>query len=421
MPPNSESFNQDELDAPSWLDWQYFKEVLSAHENDEELEIIDVNISPATGKGDHYASVMFRAGVEYKSKNGKSFKSLIIKTMPEKEGHKKELLGDSHIFETEISMYSEILPKFEEILRQAGDETTLHVPCIYHSLKPRQVMIFEDLLPQGYIVLRDREPTCEEIRSAYCKLAKWHAVSYKWYKEKPELLKKFKYSLFELPKIEKDDFVLNGIDHFINMLDSVPDLTVYKQYFEKMRPVYMKRCREAYMEHRQNPQENAYYVLCHGDFHLRNLMFKYNKRSGALEDCMLLDFQMSNVGPMPNDIIYSIYQMLSPEQRHNHRDELIYFYFSTFTETLKKLNYDGELPSLCEFRQQLFRHKFFEFFLLTTLLPVINATKSGNVEISEVIENRELRATLYLNEDYLEDVRCNLKRYLHLGYFEELE
>ncbi|XP_034484828.1 uncharacterized protein LOC117789802 [Drosophila innubila] len=421
MPPNSESFNLDELEAPSWMDAQYFRDVLRGHENDEGVEVIALKISPASGKGDHYASIMFRAAVEYKSEKGKFIKSLIIKTMPEKEGHKKELLEESHVFETEINMYAEMLPKFEEILRQTGDETSLYVPCIYYSMKPRQVMIFEDLVPQGYIVNRSGKPTIEEVHCAYTKLAKWHAVSLKLNKEQPLLMEKFKHSLMELPGIDKDPMFSTGMDYFLKLLDSMPDLKEYKPYFEKIRPNYLKHCINTFKEYRENPQEDAYYVLCHGDFHIRNMMFKHNKTSGALEDCMLLDFQMSYLGPMPNDIIYSIYNLLSSEQRQNQRDEIIYFYFSTLTDTLKKINYDGEMPSLVKFREQLFRHKYLEFFLLTTFMPLLLALRNGKYELSEMIENKHLRSTLYNEENYISEVRYNLKRYLHLGYFEDLQ
>lgn len=358
MPPNIESFNSDELEAPTWMDAQYFTEILRQHEHDQELEVIALKLTPASGKGDHYASIMFRASLQYKTKRGKSSKSLIIKTMPEKEGHKKDLLSQSHIFETEINMYSEMLPRFEETLCKTGDETKLFVPCIYHSLKPRQVMIFEDLVQQGYVVKRDREPNNEEIRSAYSKLGKWHAVSYALAKQQPALLENYKYSLMELPGINKDPLMSTGLEFFIKLLDSIPDLKVYKPYFERMRPNFMRRVIDSFKEYRENPVEDAYYVLCHGDFHLRNLMFKYNKAGELTEDCMLLDFQMSNVGPMPLDIIYSIYNMLSPEQRQNQRDEFIYFYFSTFRDTLKKINYEGTFPTLVEFRQQFYRHRY---------------------------------------------------------------
>lgn len=76
-------------------------------------------------------------------------------------------------------MYSKALPELERILREAGDTTKLYAPCIYHSLEPHQVMIFEDLVPQGYTVIRDRYPNKEELQKAFFKLAKWHAASMK--------------------------------------------------------------------------------------------------------------------------------------------------------------------------------------------------------------------------------------------------
>ncbi|KAH8399663.1 hypothetical protein KR215_011534 [Drosophila sulfurigaster] len=177
---------------------------------------------------------MFRVVVEYTNKQGNASKSLIVKTMPQVEGFKKEQLNESHIFRTEIGMYTEVLPKFEAVLREAGDNTSLCVRCIYHSLEPQQVMIFDDLVPLGYIVVRDREPTMEEVRLAFSKLAKWHAVSFKMLKDQPEVFQKFKYSLMELPKITEDPFMY-GIDFFIRMLDEVPDLKGYKPSLERIR------------------------------------------------------------------------------------------------------------------------------------------------------------------------------------------
>lgn len=175
---NNENFNADELVAPEWLNTQFLTEVLSDHEKAPELKVLKIHISPASAKGDHYASVMFRTNVTYTTQKGEFSKSLIIKTMPEIEGHKKEMLSDSHLFKTEIGMYSKALPKFEEILKASGDETKLCAECLYYSLEPRQLMIFEDLIPQGYVVVRDREATTDELHAAYTKLAKIHAVSF---------------------------------------------------------------------------------------------------------------------------------------------------------------------------------------------------------------------------------------------------
>lgn len=173
------SYNADELVAPKWLNAQFLEPVLSKYEKAPELKVVSVNISPASAKGDHYASIMFRGNVSYTTQRGNHSKSLIIKTVPEEEGHKKEMLKDTYLFKTEIGMYTKVLPRFEEILKASGDETQLCASCIYHSLEPREVMIFEDLVPLGYTVLRDRNATVEEIKGAFLKLAKLHAVSFK--------------------------------------------------------------------------------------------------------------------------------------------------------------------------------------------------------------------------------------------------
>lgn len=84
-------------------------------------------MSPASMKGDHYASIMFRCKVSYRFDKSASTleKSMIIKTLPLEEGHKRDLLMESKAFETEISMYTKTLPKIEQILADCGEPTKL--------------------------------------------------------------------------------------------------------------------------------------------------------------------------------------------------------------------------------------------------------------------------------------------------------
>jgi len=122
MAPNTEKYNEDEMEAPEWMDSLFLTKVLGHCERSSNVVVESFKISPASVKGDHYASVMFRAHVEYSIEKGAlKEKSLIIKTMPD-EGKKKELLEESKIFETEIGMYSKVLPDIQRILRDAGDE-----------------------------------------------------------------------------------------------------------------------------------------------------------------------------------------------------------------------------------------------------------------------------------------------------------
>ncbi|EDW84841.2 uncharacterized protein Dwil_GK12930 [Drosophila willistoni] len=417
---NNDQFNADELEAPEWLNSQFITEVLSKYQNETQLEVLDLRISPASAKGDHYASVMFRASVEYKTGKGKFSKSLIVKTMPEQEGAKKDLLGDSHIFKTEIGMYTEVLPKFEKILQEVGDKTKLYVPCIYHSLEPRQVLIFDDLVPLGYTIIRDREPTIEELHSTFSKLAKWHAVSMKIQNEEPEYLKEYKHGLVEMPNFLEHPMLTTGFDNFVQFLKKHPNLAKYTSPFEKIKAVYLEKLADYTSEYRRNRRDDGYYVLCHGDYHLKNMMFKHNKETEELEDCMLVDFQICNLCPIGVDLIYSTYMMLSPEDRLNNWESILNYYFSVLLETLKKIDYKGEFPTLNGFWKQVHLGRYYNLFLLVTLLPMMYAIKSKSLDLIEVIESNEARLKCYQIQEYVDELSKLLPRYESLGYFDNL-
>ncbi|XP_016980564.1 uncharacterized protein LOC108045683 [Drosophila rhopaloa] len=417
---NSHKFNADELQPSSWLNIQFIKEVLSGYEKAPELQVTDLQISPATAQGDHYASVMFRTVAEYNTEKGRHSKALIVKTMPEQEGHKKDMLSESNIFETEILMYSKALPEFERILRESGDNTKLYVPCIYHSLEPRKVMIFEDLVPQGYTVIRDRPATKEELKKAFTKLAKWHAVSMKVIDEQPDFLEEFKYGMWDMSTFLTDPMVTTGLPCFLEMLDQVPELTKYKPHFDKINSNYMQRMSEIMLEYRSNPQLNRYYVLCHGDFHLRNMMFKNNKETGASEDVMLVDFQISNICPITVDLTYSVYMLMEWQERCDLGKDLIDYYLSVLLETLNKVGYKGEYPTQSGLWEHIHGHKYYDFFLLTSFLPMIVAIKTNSIKMTDLILDPEIKQKTYFLDDYLKEVKTLLPKFEKMGYFNNL-
>ncbi|XP_034488467.1 uncharacterized protein LOC117792425 [Drosophila innubila] len=412
----NDKYNADELVVPNWLNGEFFREVLSNVEKEPNIRIIDIQMSPATAKGDHYASIMFRSKISYETRKGKFFKSLIIKTMPEQEGHKKEMLSNSPIFETEIGMYTKALPKFQEILRKSGDNTRLCVPCLYHSLEPRQVMIFEDLVEKGYTVIRNRGGTIEELKAAYAKLAKMQAVSFHILHENPEYLQEFKNGINAMPNLMNDPFMTTGVTNLLELIETVPELSKYKPYFKSIEQNYLKSFVDIMEEYRLNRRTDGYYVLCHGDYHLRNIMVKHNPADGSLEDCMLLDFQMSHVCPISTDLLYSIYLLMDAEQRRHNYKELIKFYFSTFVEALEKIGFNGELPNCVDFWRQLHRHKIFDIFYLT-ILPMVFAIESNAFDIGDVVANHEIRKKLFFQDKYIDELKYLLPRFEKLGYF----
>ncbi|KAH8330969.1 hypothetical protein KR067_009619 [Drosophila pandora] len=412
-----DQFNADELLPPRWLNADFIGDILREYEKSPELKVTELKISPATAQGDHYASIMFRTLVEYSSSKGKHSKPLIVKTMPEQEGHKKDMLSDSHMFATEIGMYCHVLPEFERVLREAGDNAKLHAVCIYHSLEPREVMIFEDLVPQGYSVVRNRPVNESELKLVFAKLAKWHAVSMKLLNERPDFLKEFKYGVFDLPTFDSDPFITTGMASFIEMLDATPDLKKYKPHFEKVLDYYLKKTEEELKEYSTNRQSDAYYVLCHGDFHLRNMMFK---DTGTLKDAMLVDFQFCNLTPIFVDLTYSIYMLMEPEQRASLGHDLINYYLTNLVDTLQKIGFRGQMPTQDKLWREIHKGKYYHFFMISTLLPLMVAVKSNSLKIHDLLQDADIRKKSYQLDIYVNDVRRILAKYEELGYFNEL-
>lgn len=138
-----------------------------------------------------------------------------------------------------------------------------------------------------------------------------------------------------------------------------PELKEYLPTFEKLyeKVDLLDAAVSSYTEYWVSPLDDAYYVLNHGDYHMKNMMFKHNPDTGRFEDVMLLDYQFSHVGPITSDLIYSKFMLLDGKLRPR-TAELLHYYFTIFKETLEKIGYDGPSPTLVKFRQNLFRHRF---------------------------------------------------------------
>lgn len=172
-------------------------------------------------------------------------------------------------------------------------------------------------------------------------------------------MKEFQYGLMDIPALMSDPMVTTGMASFLDSLDQTPELVKYKPYFEKIKDNYMQKTSDMLTEYRTNFQADGYYVLCHGDFHLKNMMFRHNKDTAAFEDVMLVDFQICNLCPATVDVIYSIYMLMEQEQRWDQAEDLINYYYSVLEETLKKVDYKGKMPTRDGLWKQIRRHKIY--------------------------------------------------------------
>lgn len=78
-------------------------------------------MKPCTKPGDNFVGVIFRATISYATRETTKEETFIVKIEPFMEGFKKDLMANQPFFTTEGRMYTEILPVFQELLKNSGD------------------------------------------------------------------------------------------------------------------------------------------------------------------------------------------------------------------------------------------------------------------------------------------------------------
>ncbi|KAL5273152.1 hypothetical protein ACFFRR_000107 [Megaselia abdita] len=411
---------EDERIAPEWMTKEFFENILRNSENDETIEVIELVVKPGSNLGDHYASVMFRGLITYNSSTKKGEEtSLIIKTMPFVDGPKKELLGQSDIFEIEISMYNDVIPKFEKILKEANDDTQIGCKCLYSCLEPHKTMVFEDLTRKNFRCPGDFGDNMFDVAmKALSKLAKWHAISYKLNADGGKISKEFQDVAFKDMDFEEFPLFRDGLNFFIDMMKNEPDFKDYTSKFEKLKADnFLKKATRAYESFKKGEFANLF-VLNHGDFHLKNTMMADN--DGELE-VLLIDFQICFWGPAVMDLTYFLYMSIDTETRATKRNEIIYTYYETFTATLTQIGFTGKVPKLSDLYKDFLSFKDYELLLIMCMMPMVcnvSELNGKSEDPSQFMDNDDYRKSLYSKKTYKEFVKNILPELLYKGYLD---
>lgn len=363
-------------------------------------------------------------------------KFLIVKTMPILDSLKKENV-DIKVFETEIKMYLEVIPKFQKLLKESGDNTVIGGKCLYGAIEPNPVIVFEDLTKDNYKPVSSWGGDWEITLKGVQKLAKWHAISYKLFTDGDKYLQTFSSNFFT-DKIFEFPAFANGFEFFFDAIKDRPEFRDYLPKFEKYianKP--LEKVRDIFMAFFNGKKANLF-TLNHADFHIKNFMIKENSE-GKLEDVKLIDFQVCIWGPAAIDLIYLIYMSLDSKSRLERRDEIIYRYYCEFKSTLERLNFEGNIPKLTDIYEDFITFKdwgefckfiwnfieiyicfnFLEIFLLCICLPfVIAFEKDGSLLSDDAFGNNDVMKSFYTNPKYLNYLQKVLPSIIHKGYLD---
>uniref|UniRef100_A0A182QVY8 CHK kinase-like domain-containing protein n=1 Tax=Anopheles farauti TaxID=69004 RepID=A0A182QVY8_9DIPT len=402
------TYNSDELVAPGWLSADFFLNVMRESNNDPSIVLTDgCTLRPGTNKGDHYASVMFRTTVSYRSKRFEGVKSinLIMKTKPETEGIKMDILNDNKLFAIELDMYRKTLPEMARLLAAIGEEYK-YPKYIYGALEPRAILILEDISDQGW-VMSDYIATLEDMKPIVKDIAMFHAASVMISSANPKFISEHIESMADL-FLSFDKMIVKGFGDLLELTKLYPE---FKHFAEPLENFYRNVRSLLYKVY--EPSETFQNVLLHGDFHYKNMLHKIDPSTGRHKETILLDYQICSWASPAKDLYCLLDMIPTQEVKDSHRSELIYMYYRHYSELLRRMGFPGKIPSLVDLQIELLRHAGLELFDYAVFSP-FRYMDNGSIDIESFLKGEMANPVLH-DPEFKKLMHSELTRFLHQG------
>ncbi|XP_055382806.1 uncharacterized protein LOC129612968 [Condylostylus longicornis] len=405
--------------APIWLTKDYLEEVFRSYRKSNNFKIKNLEIVPATQKGDNYASVMTRIKISFNdSKNPNSENTIynyIVKTSFEENKFASEIFKEYRTFECEMNMYENVLPRLTQILRRINKDEYIFPEVIFVDRK-HIAIIMEDLSQMNYKTAdRIERLDLKHTKYALNRMAKMHAASLILHNELGNnYLKSFDRGLLNSHAHHFSTFFKNFTEGCGIVASNMGgEYVIYGEKIKKILPYFMEKAETAI-----EPTDKYFNTLNHGDFWTNNVMFKY-KENGEIENALLIDFQFSKWTSPAWDLHYFINTSVQEEIRHKGQDELFQYYHKILVNTLKQLNYDGKIADLYQFRLQVAEKEFLAFAITATSQVILINDKTDDAEFDVLMRTDErsmnFRKVAYSNPRVLEGVKNMLPIYDRRG------
>ncbi|CRL04590.1 CLUMA_CG017658, isoform A [Clunio marinus] len=313
----------------------------------------------------------------------------------------EETLEKYDPFKRELFFHQDVLPKLEELLLSVDDNTKLteKTICVANNRPKPKYILLEELSTKKYIkVDRKRGLDMTHLKLTLEKLAKLHATSAVLSTEKDETFphhqepnisesSKIFYSLFS-------NCMQALIEEMINSKDE--DEKRLGRKLENFEKNMFDKSTEAFLL----PPDD-FYVLCHGDLWMNNLLFEYDEETGQPNDVSFSDFGLSYFGSPGIDLSYLIFTSSSNDIKDYEIDILLQFYQQNLHANLIKLNYSQPIPSLIQVHNFFLKCGVIGFVYSCLLLPIRFAAPALLKDMSAFVEETEdslmIRKELFKN------------------------
>uniref|UniRef100_T1GSN8 CHK kinase-like domain-containing protein n=1 Tax=Megaselia scalaris TaxID=36166 RepID=T1GSN8_MEGSC len=373
---------------PEWFSKDLLEDVLRKKYSSKNLEIKDFKVTNF-GKGDNYASQMKRVYVEYSLNEELKSGHFLLKSCFEQDEFIMNILTPYNVFNHEMRMYDEILPRLSSILRSAGDPTNLspETLAVFHK---KGSILFEDLSKNNF-TMEDRIKglNFKQTKLVLQKVAKMHAASAVLKEKEPNVFENCDRGIFNKytrgfsPYFEANTRICGEL--FSNM----EGFEYIGEKLLKLVPHLMDYGEEAYQ-----PDPSHFNVLY---------------------------FQLSSWGSPAIDLFYLFSTSLQKDIR-GRTDELIQYYYYELLNTLKKLKFKGKIPTLTELRSQLLMKSFIGFTAAIASQPVMLNSETEDADFHAMMKNDErgvkFKNLLFQNPLIQESLKSSLPYFERLGVFD---
>jgi len=293
---------------PEWLNKNLLEDVLCKHFKSMDVRVKFLKVMHCGGKGENFASVMYRVGTYYfhqKSPEKIEFISCILKTLPQTDMALDKLGSENYnVQNKEMIFYQQIIPEFEEILSRIGEngKTFPGVMAVYLDLN---LIVLEDLNERNFVMAnRLTGLDMNHVKLSLKCLARMHVASVILHEKDKNVFKDFDTGFYTRRTDAFHVFFKSGLEVLSNEVEKWTDWKESAYYAKKLKemiPNLIENGRKSF-----DCEDGDFNCLNQGDLWTNNVMFQYNA-SNYPAKAVLLDFQFLFFGSAALDLHVSIH------------------------------------------------------------------------------------------------------------------
>lgn len=349
------------------------EKTLQNFEKDPELKISEIKESEGSTIGDNYMSVVNCVEVVGKTGSGEAYsRSLFIKKPPS-DPKRCELFSVDKAFKNESIMYNDYFPKVASF--------EIPIPTCLHA--DDKVIILENLRKSGYRKANRKEGLdLTHCRLCIQALARFHASSYFLKTMKSDELDTLmsKTTAFALVGSFYSRMIENALTGCIRTLKNYEDDSAIAWVIPKIEKLVGNSLDRMV----SLTQSGRLIVLCHGDFWMNNILFRYDGEN-VVKDLKLLDFQGPRFQSFAVDFWLFVYTSMNLPGLEMNLEEILILYSDTFVGFLKSRIPESNIPNYIDVLTELRKTQLYGFLVSIWYLPALFIDSSTAPDLEDLL------------------------------------